>query len=49
MTIEELIDDLMKCDHKSEVLVDQEYKGLTEVKEVLIDKSRNRVVLRLDY
>ena len=49
MTVEEIIEWLMKCDPKAEVFADQEYEGESLVKEVMPDKRRNKVVLKLDY
>lgn len=48
MTVEEMIEELMKCDPKSEVYSDQQYDEALLVQEVHADKSRSRVVLCLD-
>lgn len=49
MTVEELIEELMKCNPTSKVFADQQYDGESLIQEVMPDKSRDKVVLRLDY
>jgi len=49
MTVEELIEELMKCNPKSNVFADQQYDGESLVQGVMPDKSRDKVVLKLDY